>query len=166
MKLQIWHDDSAVKAHGLDVSSLGFWLTADTTKDLPHSFSLQITARVFGAQVGTVTIDPMKNETFSMPLLSSVGGTVDGRIDDWTAFDKGGKAVDDASDPHWKTATTVGFTVTGIADVTITAGTIASVVPGLGLLAKAALAILGNKVKVSVAHRHVVAHLPHGTGGA
>jgi hypothetical protein len=162
MKLQIWHDDSAVQVHGLEASSLGFWLTADTTKPLPESFSLQITARVFGAQVGTVTIDPMKNGKFSMPLGASAG-TVEGKIDDWTAHDKDGHAVED---PHWRTATTVSFTVTGVADVTITATTIAAVVPGLGLLAKAALAILGNKLKISIAHRHVVAHLPHGTGGA
>jgi hypothetical protein len=166
MELQVWHDEPAVKVHGLHVSSLGFWLTSDTTKDLPQSFALLINARVFGAQVGSVTINPVKNESFSMPLLSKIGGKVDGRIDNWTAYDKAGKAVNNAADPHWKTATAVGFAVTGIADVTLTAGTIALIIPGLGWLAKIALAMLGDKVKISVAHQHVIAHLTHGEGAA
>jgi|ERR1700722_19960323 hypothetical protein len=166
VELQIWHDEPAVRVHGLDVSSLGFWLASDSTKDLPQSFSLLINARVFGVQVGSVTINPMKNETFTMPLLSSIGGTVDGRIDNWTAYGKGGQPIDNAADPHWKTATAVGFMITGLADVTISASTIASIIPGIGFLAKAALAILGNKVKISVAHQHVVVNLPHGTGAA
>lgn len=163
MELEIWHDQPSARALGVEISSIGFWLTSDTSKPLPDSFSLLINARVLGAQIGTVTIDPMKNGDFTMPLLASVGGTVQGRIDDWTPFDKAGKAVDLTADPHWATADTVAFTVTGIADVTIPESAIAGVIPGIGFLAKAALAMFGNKVKISVAHEHVVAPLPHGS---
>lgn len=162
MELQVWHDNPSVKAGGLSVSSIGFWLTSDTTRPLPESFSLLINARVFGVQVGSVTINPMKNGTFTMPLLSSIGGTVEGRVDDWTAYDKNGHPVA-GSDTAWRTADSVGFTITGIADVTIPASAITTVIPGLGWVAKAALAILGNRVKISVAHEKVVAHLPHGS---
>jgi hypothetical protein len=160
MILQVWHDDSAVRAHGLEVSSIGFWLTSDASKALPSSFSLLINARVLGAQVGSVTIDPMKNGNFTMPLLQKIGGTVEGRIDDWNAYDKAGNPVKDSA---WKDAESVGFIVTGIADVTIAASTIVALIPGIGWLAKAALAVLGNKVKISVAHERVIAHLPHGS---
>jgi hypothetical protein len=163
LQIQIWHDEPAVKVSGLAVSSLGFWLTSDNTKPLPSSFTLLINARVFGVQVGTVSIDPMKNGTFSMPLLASIGGTVQGRIDDWNAYDKNGQPINETADPKWATADSVRFTVTGIADVTITATTVASIVPGLGWVAKAALAVLGNKVKISIAHESVSVHLPHGS---
>jgi hypothetical protein len=98
-----------------------------------------------------------------MPLLSKIGGNVTGRIDDWQAFDKNGKPIKSTTDPKWKTADAVGFTVTGIADVTIPASALTALIPGLGWLAKAALATLGNKVKISVAHERVTAHLPHGS---
>jgi hypothetical protein len=163
MDLQIWHDQPSVKVLGVHVVSIGFWLTSDSTKPLPSSFSLLVDARVFGVQIGTTTIAPVQNGPFSMPLLASVGGTVDGRIDDWGGFDKGGAPVDGTADPSWSTVDSVGFVITGVADVTVTEGTIASLIPGLGWLAKAALAILGNKVKISVAHERVVAHLPHGS---
>lgn len=164
MKLQVWHDESALRVGAVHASSIGYWLTSDTTKPLPSSFTLLINARVFGAQVGSVTIAPVKNTSFSMPLLSKVGGTVSGRIDDWQAYDKAGKPIDGRKDPKWKTAAAVGFTITGIADVTVTAKAIASLIPGIGFLAKAALATLGNKVHISVAHRRVVVHLAHGAG--
>jgi hypothetical protein len=73
------------------------------------------------------------------------------------------RCVDGTADPSWSTVDSVGFVITGVADVTVTEGTIASLIPGLGWLAKAAPAILGNKVKISVAHERVVAHLPHGS---
>jgi hypothetical protein len=161
MILEIWHDQPAFRVKGIEVSSIGFWLTSDSSKPLPQSFSLLINARVFGAQVGSVTIVPLKNIDFTMPLLAGQGGTVEGRIDDWSAFDANGKPVDGASDPQWKSADSVALTVTGIADVTLGASNITSAVPGLSLLAKLALTILGNKVKISVAHEHVVAPLPH-----
>jgi len=161
MELLVWHDQPAVKTHGLELSSVGFWLSSDTTKALPDSFSLLINARALGVQVGSVTIAPFKNGTFSMPLIAQVGGSVDGRIDDWGAFDAAGKPVDTAADPKWSTATSIGFTVTGIADVTIASNVIGALVP-LGWLAKAALSIFGNKVKISVAHEHVSQQLPHG----
>ena len=160
MIVQIWHDQPALRVRGIEVSSIGFWLTADSTKSPSQSFSLQITARVFGVQVGTVTISPLQNGPFTMALLAN-SGTVEGRIDDWGAFDKNGKAVNGAADPQWSTAESVAFTVTGIADVTL--DNIASVVPGLSILAKLALSILGDKLKISVAHQHVVAQLPHTT---
>jgi hypothetical protein len=163
MELQVWHDQPAVRVHGFEISSIGFWLASDTTKDLPSSFSLLINARVLGVQVGSVTINPMKNGTFSMPLLASIGGTVEGRIDDFGAFDRAGKPLGAGADPHWKTADAIGFMITGVADATLSAGQISTLIPGLGWLAKAALATLGNKVKVSVAHQQVVAHLPHGS---
>lgn len=163
MEVQIWRDDRAVNVHGLAVSSLGFWLSSDSTKVLPQSFSLLIDARIFGVQVGSVTIDPMKNGTFTMPLLAKVGGVLQGRIDGWSAYDRTGSVVDAQKDPNWSTAESVSFLITGIADVTISASTVAALVPGLGWAAKAALALLGGKVKISVAHDHVVAHLPNGT---
>lgn len=163
MEIQVWHDDPAVKVSGLAVSSLGFWLTSDSAKPLPQSFSLLINARVFGVQVGTVTINPMKNGTFTMPLLASVGGNVEGRVDDWNAYDKNGNQVNQANDPNWRTADSVRFMITGIADVTIPATAVTTLIPGLGWLAKAALAVLGNRVKISVAHDNVIAHLPHGS---
>lgn len=164
MKLQVWHDESALRVGGIQASSIGYWLTSDTSKPLPSSFTLLLNARVFGAQVGTVTISPVKNGSFTMPLLAKVGGTVSGKIDDWQAYDKAGKPIDNSKDRKWATAASVGFTITGIADVTLTAKTIASLIPGIGFLAKAALATLGNKVHISVAHRKVVVHLPHGAG--
>jgi hypothetical protein len=162
MELQIWSDQLAARALGIEVSSIGFWLTSDTTKELPSSFSLVINARVLGVQVGSVTIDPLKNGPFTMPLVEAAGGTVEGKIDDWGAFDKAGNPVA-SSDTNWKTADSVAFLITGIADVTIPASAITTLIPGLGWLAKAALGVLGNKVKISVAHQHVAAHLPHGS---
>jgi len=161
MELLVWHDQPAVKTHGLELSSVGFWLNSDTSKDLPDSFSLLINARALGVQVGSVSIAPFKNGPFSMPLIAQIGGSVNGRIDDWTAFDAGGKPVDADKDPKWSTATSIGFTVTGIADVTIASNVISTIIP-LGWLAKAALAMFGGKIKISVAHEHVTQQLPHG----
>jgi hypothetical protein len=162
MKLQVWHDDLAVRGGRYEVSSLRFFLTSDTAKSLPTSFALEISARVLGAQVGAVTVNPMKNGKFSMPLLAKIGGTVEGRIDDWQAYDRNGKAVDGRKDPKWKTADAVGFTITGVADVTVSAKAISSIIPVIGWAAKIALQLLGNKVKISVAHHRVITHLPHG----
>lgn len=148
---------------GLNASSVDFWLTSDSAKDLPHSFTLLVNARVFGVQVGSVSIDPMRNGAVTMPLLAAIGGSVDGRIDDWGAFDKSGKPVAATADPHWKTADAVGFLITGVADVTIPASAVIALIPGIGWLAKLALTTLGNKVKITVAHERVLAHLPHGS---
>jgi hypothetical protein len=162
MELQIWSDQPAARALGIEVSSIGFWLTSDTTQALPNSFSLLINARVLGLQVGSVTINPLKNGAFTMPLVEAAGGTVEGRIDDFGAFDKAGNPVA-STDAQWKTADSVAFLITGIADVTIPASAVTTLIPGIGWLAKAALAVLGNKVKITVAHQHVAAHLPHGS---
>ena len=54
---------------------------------------------------------------FTMPLLANVGGNVEGRVDDWNAYDKNGKQVDQANDRNWRTADTVRFMIRGIADV-------------------------------------------------
>jgi hypothetical protein len=162
MILQVWHDEPAIKALGVEVASVGFWLTSDTTKPLPDSFALTINARVLGLQVGDVTVEPLQNGAVSMPLLESLGGTVQGKIDDWRALDGTGNVVDIKKDPNWRTATSVGFSITAVADVTLNAGAITAVIPGLGGLAAAALAILGKQVKISVAHQLVLQTLPHG----
>lgn len=71
-----------------------------------------------------------------MPLLAKIGGTVVGRIDDWQAYDKNGKAADARKDPKWKTADAVGFTVTAVADVTASAKAIGSIIPIIGWAAR------------------------------
>ncbi len=162
MIVQVWHDQPAFHVRGIEVSSIGFWLTSDSAKPLPHSFALQVTARVLGVAVGSATLDPMQNGSMTMPLLAGTAGTVEGKVCDWCAFDKDGKPVS-SSDTAWKSAASVAFMMTGVADVTLDATALAGVIPGLSFLAKAALAILGNKVKVSIAHEHVVAQLPHGS---
>jgi len=130
--LLVWHDERALKVGGVAVSSIGFWLTSDLEKDLPTSFSLLVNARVCGLQVGSVSVPVKDGSTFTMPLLEKIGGTVEGRIDNWGALDNTRKTVDENVDQHWKTANEVTFTITGIADVTLPAGAISTLLPGLG----------------------------------
>lgn len=49
-----------------------------------------------------------------MPLSSTVGGTVEGCIDDWQAYDRYGKPIDGRKDPKWKTADAIGFMLPGL----------------------------------------------------
>lgn len=83
--------------------------------DLKDAFEMQISARVFGAQIGHADIEPVKNQNITVDPDVPVPGIppIMGRLDDWQAYDTNGKAVN-FSDPTAKIAR---VRVTGLAIV-------------------------------------------------
>ncbi len=155
MPSEIWSDRKVLaKALGFELASVGFFLEDDTEKALPGCLSLVVSVRVVGVQIGSTTINPLKDGPFQVAFKEPVGGAAQGRVDDTHAIDSSG-----ASPAAWGNASAVGFRVTAVGDVTIPISAIAGLLP-LGPLIKLALAHFGNKVKVTLAHEDVVAHLP------
>jgi hypothetical protein len=142
------------RALGFELASLSFFLNDDVAGHLPGSMSLQIVARVAGVQVGETTSNPLQNGDLHMKLLEPIGGTLDGRIVNHRALDASG------ANTGWNTAVAVGFQITAVGNVTIVAATIAKFVPVIGPLLSAALAIMGNKVTIELAHDDIIVHLP------
>jgi len=152
---QIWTEhDVLARALGFELASLSFFLNDDTTKTPPASLSLQIVVRVAGVQIGTATVSPLANEKIHVSLLDAIGGTLDGQIDDLRAIDATGAQT------GWGSATAVGFKITAIGDVTVTAEMISRFVPVVGPLLSAALAAKGKKITIALAHQDIVVHLP------
>lgn len=151
----IWNEhDVLARALGFELASLSFFLNDDTTNKPPASLSLQIVVRVAGVQIGATTVSPLANEEVHVGLLTQIGGTLDGQIDDLRALDATGAQT------GWATATGVGFKITAIGDVTVTAEMISRFVPVVGPLLSAALAAKGKKITVALAHQDIVVHLP------
>ena len=157
---EVWTDRKVLAKGplGLELSSVSFFLFDELNEALPNSLRLQVVARIFGVQIGSTTINPLKNGAFSMPLLSQIGGDLNGRIDDLRPLDANGSSV------AWSSAVGIGFTITALGDLVVPLATVLSIVPGLGAVAKAALAIFGNKLTINLAHDDVVVHLPRQTG--
>ncbi len=152
---QIWTERKVLaRALGFELASLSFFLEDDTAGRVPDSLSLQVVVRVAGVQVGAVTVHPLKNEAIHVPLIDSIGGTLDGRIDDFRALDANGKNT------GWASAVALGFRITALGNLVVTAATIAKFIPVIGPLLSAALAIVGNKVTIALAHDDVIVHLP------
>jgi hypothetical protein len=63
--------------------------------DLQNAFEMQISARLFGAQIGHADIDPIKNEDVTVNPDLPVPGVppIQGRLDDWQAYDANGRPV-------------------------------------------------------------------------
>ncbi|MDQ2857715.1 MAG: hypothetical protein M3R53_03560 [Candidatus Eremiobacteraeota bacterium] len=152
---QIWSDRRVLtRALGQELASVSFFLDDDLSSKLPACLSLHIVARVVGAQIGETRVQPLQNGAVHMPLLQEIGGTLEGRIDNCRALNTSG------SNTGWDGAVATGFTLTALGDVTLPLATIAKFVPLIGGLLAAALALVGNKVTVAIAHDDVVVHLP------
>ena len=151
----IWSEHKVLaRGLGLELAALTFDLNDDTARHPPASLSLQIVVRVAGVQIGATTVSPLANEEIKIPLLEAVGGTLDGRIDNLRALDGSGNAA------GWGGAAALGFEITALGDVTITAETISKFLPVIGPLLSAALAASGKKVTLALAHQAIVVHLP------
>ncbi len=153
--------DRTVFGHvaGLEVASATFEVQADFTQPLPSAFTLQITMRAVGIDIGHGSF-PVKDGPIQIALAvpgASGLGDVQGRIDDWRGIDAKGNVIDAAVDPQWKTASAVAFTVTALGSVAIPMGRIVALVPHLGWAVAAALALFGGgKVNVTIGHTPIV----------
>ena len=151
----IWTEHKVLaRALGFELASLQFSLDDDIAHPLPGSVSLQIVVRVAGVQIGESLIHPLRNGAVHVPLLAQIGGTLDGRVDNYRALDASGKTV------AWHAAVALGFEITALGNVTVPIETIAKFVPVIGPLLSAALALVGNKVSVALAHDDLIVHLP------
>ena len=152
---EIWQERKVLaRALGVELASTGFFLEDETTQQPPQSLSLLVNLRVVGVQLGSTRIAPLSNGEFHIDLAQPVGGTLKGRIDDLRALDAGGLATSD-----WKHAAALGFRVTALDDLTISAQQIAALVPVVGPILRIALNAFGNKVTVTLAHDDIVAHM-------
>ncbi len=152
---QIWSDHKVLsRALGHELASVSFFLADDMSSHVPACLSLQIVARVVGVQIGETSVRPLQNGAVHMPLLQQIGGTLEGRIDNCRALSASG------NNTGWDTAVAVAFQLTALGDVTLPLATIAKFIPLIGGLLSAALALVGNKVTIAIAHDDVVVHLP------
>ena len=156
MTQELWQERKVLaRALGVELASAGFYLEDETTQQPPHSLSLTINLRVVGVQIGSTRIAPLANTPFQIDLAQPIGGNVKGRIDDLRAIDRNGQPA-----PDWQRAAAVGFRVTALGDLTLSAQEIASLIPVVGPILRIALGRFGNNVTVTVAHDDIVAHMP------
>ena len=140
----------------LEVASATFEIVADFTKPLPQAFTLTITLRAAGVDIGSTTV-PVQDGPVQLTVTIPGGGNVQGRIDDWRGIDAQGKIIDNASDPNWNAASAVGFTLTSLGSFSIPVSAILALVPHLGWAIAAALALFGGgKVQVNLGHDPIV----------
>ena len=155
MTQEIWQERKVLaRAFGVELASVGFFLEDDVTQSPPHRLSLLMNLRVVGVQIGSTTVAPLADVPFQIDLVQPIGGDVKGRIDDLRALDGSGHQTAD-----WKDAAAVGFRVTALSNVAISAQQIAGLVPVLGPILKIALNAFGNTVTVTIAHDDIVAHM-------
>lgn len=149
----------------LEVASSTFEIVADFTKALPQAFTLTVTLRAAGVDIGSTTV-PLQNGPLQITLTIPGGGNVQGRIDNWRGIDSKGNVIDDAADPDWNTASSVGFTLTSLGEFAIPVSTILVLVPHLGWAIAAALALFGGgKVQVSLGHAPIVLPIHRDSAG-
>lgn len=140
----------------LEVASATYEVAADFTKSLPQAFTLTVTLRTAGLDVGSTAV-PLQNGPVQVPVAIPGAGSVQGRIDDWRAIDASGKTIDTTADPAWSAAAAVAFTVTAMGNVTIPVTAILAKVPHLGWALDIALTLFGGgKVQVNLGHTPVV----------
>jgi hypothetical protein len=142
------------RALGYELASLSFFIDDDTSHPAPASLSLQIVVRIVGVQVGAATIAPIQNGPVHVPLLPAIGGTLDGRIDNYRALDRAGAPT------AWGSAVAIAFAIAALGNMTVPVATIAKFVPVIGPLLSAALALSGNKITIALAHDDMIVHLP------
>lgn len=148
--------DKTVFAHvgKLEVASVMYEVTADFSKALSHAFSLKVTLRGLGVQLGSTTVSPIADKPVSISIVQPIGGTLQGKITDWGATDSKGNPVP-AHDTAWSDAAMVSFLITGTGNVALPVGDLLELVPGLGFLLKAAVSALGSTVSVNLGHKDV-----------
>ena len=120
MSSQIWQNDHVIaKALGAEIAAVRFYLSQDPMKPVPKSLDLLISGRVIGAQIGSVNVSLLKDGNISLRLIDTIGGVIDGRIDDLQPLDLNQSPVDVIKDPNWNTPAYVTFVVTGLANITV-----------------------------------------------
>ncbi|HEY4441395.1 MAG TPA: hypothetical protein VGN14_13130 [Candidatus Elarobacter sp.] len=65
----------------------------DQQPDIGNAFDLVISARVLGAQIGQVILNPLGNGPVTMALAAGMAGTIAGQIDDWQGYLPDGKTT-------------------------------------------------------------------------
>jgi len=87
---QVWEGHDGWKALGLL-----YYVHQDFDKqgNIENSFDFVCSARVLGAQIGSVTINPLANKKIN---LNATLGLIGGNIDDWQGYKDGQKAAWDA----------------------------------------------------------------------
>ncbi len=144
--------DKTVFAHAgsLEVASISYEVRTDFSKPVVDAFSFTVTLRALGVYLGSTTVDPIKNGPVAIDIIQPIGGRVEGRIDNWSALNAEGAP---STDPAWNDASVVSFLITGTANTTLPITAILALVPGIGWLARAALALLGSGVTVNLGHK-------------
>ncbi len=131
---------------------MSYEVRADFSKPVIDAFSFVVTLRALGVYLGSTTVDPIKNGPVTIDIVQPIGGTVQGRIDNWSAVNSQGEP---ATDPAWNDASVVSFLVTGTTNAALPIGAILGLAPGIGFLARAAIAVFGSAVTVNLGHRAI-----------
>jgi hypothetical protein len=150
-----------------EVASLTIEIAADSNVPLPDAFKLTFTVRGLGVQIGRLENVPLKNGPITI-ALSAPGakfGDLKGAVSNWHGLDKDGHAIDPIKDPHWKTAATVAFSLTSVADVAIPVSELVALVPHLGWLLGIIVKLFGDKITVTLASQPISLPIRRDTNG-
>jgi hypothetical protein len=87
---QVWEGHDGWKALGLR-----YYVHQDFEKqgNIENSFDFVTSARVFGPQIGSVTVSPLANKKIN---LNATLGLISGEINDWQGYKNGQKSAWDA----------------------------------------------------------------------
>lgn len=150
----------------LEVASATFEITADFSKSLPDAFTLTVTLRAAGVDIGSTSVPVQNGQAVQINLTIPGGGDVQGRIDNWRGIDTQGNVIGDATDPSWSTASSVAFTLTSLGDFSIPVSAILALVPHLGWAIAAALALFGGgKIQVNIGHTEIALPIHRDSSG-
>jgi hypothetical protein len=163
-----WSDKSVFgRVGGLELASITYEVLADFTKPLASAFSLVLTTRVLGIDVGTTTVAPLANGPVTLALAvpgpGTSLGTLHGEIDDARLLDAKGNVLPGSAPDT--SAAAFAFSLVGTATVTIPVAPIVALVPHLGWLVAAALSAAGGKITVHLGHDPVTLPIHRGPDG-
>ena len=138
------------RAAGHDVAALDITVFQDPQQPCPKALQVALDLRIFGADVTSDWQMPLCDQAVQLTFRVPGTGTLGGKIDDVQGIDAHGAATD------WTKAVAASFTLTGTAAVTLE---ILTLLPGLPVLLRPIVALLGGKVHVDLGSTKVVAPL-------
>lgn len=110
-KIEVDHQDFPVAGTGVVFRC---YLSQDLgSSDVKTAFALFVDARWEGIQFGHVEIDPLANQSVTLPCIW--GGSIDGRVDDFQGFQADGTPCP-ADD--WSAASEIRFQLSAIGVIT------------------------------------------------
>jgi hypothetical protein len=149
--MQIYSERKTLaRAAGHDIAALDITVFQDQQQACPKGLEVALDLRVFGADVTNTWQQPLTNQNVQLTFRVPGCGTVGGKIDDVQGVDAHGAATD------WSKAVAASFTLTGTAAVTLD---ILTLLPGLPVLLRPIVALLGGKVNVDLGATKVLAPL-------